>query len=199
MHHRFKPMDLALAAMLTGMLIAAPALAKNFMASEKHHGGGGNEEMDQGKHGRGHQGYGGDEEMDQGGHGHGHQGYRGDEEDDQEEGHGGGGGSRYFTDQERAVIHGYFAQEYARGNCPPGLAKKHNGCMPPGQAKKWAIGRRLPRDVVYYELPPRVVAALPPCPPHHKYVRVAQDILLLATGTGMVEDAIDNLSWEFRH
>lgn len=25
-------------------------------------------------------------------------------------------------------------------NCPPGLAKKHNGCMPPGQAKK--MGQR---------------------------------------------------------
>jgi hypothetical protein len=24
-----------------------------------------------------------------------------------------------------------------RRGCPPGLAKKHNGCMPPGQAKKW--------------------------------------------------------------
>ena len=25
---------------------------------------------------------------------------------------------------------------YGVGGCPPGLAKKHNGCMPPGQAKK---------------------------------------------------------------
>ncbi len=25
---------------------------------------------------------------------------------------------------------------YGHGGCPPGLAKKHNGCMPPGQAKK---------------------------------------------------------------
>ena len=25
---------------------------------------------------------------------------------------------------------------FASANCPPGLAKKHNGCMPPGQAKK---------------------------------------------------------------
>ena len=26
------------------------------------------------------------------------------------------------------------------GGCPPGLAKKHNGCMPPGQARKLAQG-----------------------------------------------------------
>ena len=27
-------------------------------------------------------------------------------------------------------------------DCPPGLAKKHNGCMPPGQAKKLYRGQR---------------------------------------------------------
>jgi hypothetical protein len=31
---------------------------------------------------------------------------------------------------------------YGRGGCPPGLAKKHNGCMPPGQARKLARGQR---------------------------------------------------------
>jgi hypothetical protein len=32
---------------------------------------------------------------------------------------------------------------YGIGGCPPGLAKKHNGCLPPGQAKKlFAAGQR---------------------------------------------------------
>jgi hypothetical protein len=31
---------------------------------------------------------------------------------------------------------------YGVGGCPPGLAKKHNGCMPPGQARKLARGQR---------------------------------------------------------
>lgn len=32
---------------------------------------------------------------------------------------------------------------YGVGGCPPGLAKKHNGCMPPGQAKKmFRVGQR---------------------------------------------------------
>ena len=32
------------------------------------------------------------------------------------------------------------------GGCPPGLAKKNNGCLPPGQAKKrFAMGQRLPQ------------------------------------------------------
>ena len=34
---------------------------------------------------------------------------------------------------------------YGVGGCPPGLAKKHNGCMPPGQAKKlYRTGQRFP-------------------------------------------------------
>ena len=38
--------------------------------------------------------------------------------------------------------HGYDAYGYGVGGCPPGLAKKHNGCMPPGQARKLARGQR---------------------------------------------------------
>jgi len=35
----------------------------------------------------------------------------------------------------------------ARGGCPPGLAKKDNGCMPPGQAKKlFNAGQRYDRN-----------------------------------------------------
>jgi hypothetical protein len=31
----------------------------------------------------------------------------------------------------------------ARGSCPPGLAKKNNGCLPPGQARKlYNVGQR---------------------------------------------------------
>jgi len=34
---------------------------------------------------------------------------------------------------------------YGVGGCPPGLAKKNNGCMPPGQAKKlYRTGQRWP-------------------------------------------------------
>jgi hypothetical protein len=36
--------------------------------------------------------------------------------------------------------HGYGDRDY--GGCPPGLAKKNNGCMPPGQARKFERGER---------------------------------------------------------
>jgi hypothetical protein len=44
--------------------------------------------------------------------------------------------------------HGY---DYAYGGgCPPGLAKKNNGCLPPGQAKKlYNAGQRWPGNYGY--------------------------------------------------
>ena len=39
---------------------------------------------------------------------------------------------------------------YGPGACPPGLAKKNNGCLPPGQAKKlYNIGQRFPTSYGY--------------------------------------------------
>ena len=100
---------------------------------------------------------------------------------------------RHFSERERVVVHDYYQDQFRRGKCLPGLAKKRNGCLPPGQAKKWHIGQRLPGELVYYELPPAVIVQLPPPRPGHRYVRVASDILLIAVGTGMVLDAIEDL------
>jgi Ni/Co efflux regulator RcnB len=99
----------------------------------------------------------------------------------------------HFVDQQRVSVREYYGEQYARGSCPPGLAKKNNGCMPPGQAKKWQIGRPLPRDVVFYDLPPALVVQIGAPPAGQRYVRVAADILLIAVGTGMVIDAIQDL------
>jgi Ni/Co efflux regulator RcnB len=99
----------------------------------------------------------------------------------------------HFDDRQRSVVREYYRDSFRHGNCPPGLAKKHNGCMPPGQARKWQMGRPLPRDVAYYELPPRVVVSLGVPPAGYRYVRVASDILMIAAGTGIVVDAIHDL------
>ncbi len=100
---------------------------------------------------------------------------------------------RYFDDRRRTAVHDYYAGQFKHGRCPPGLAKKHNGCMPPGQARKWAMGQPLPHDVVYYPVPQPVLVELGPPPAGHKFVRVAGDILLIAIGTGMVVDAIQDI------
>jgi len=99
----------------------------------------------------------------------------------------------YFADQHRVAVRDYYTEQFSRGACPPGLAKKRNGCMPPGQAKKWSIGRPLPREVIFYDLPGPLLGRLDRSPAGYRYVRVAADILLIAIGTGMVIDAIEDL------
>jgi Ni/Co efflux regulator RcnB len=100
----------------------------------------------------------------------------------------------YFQDSQRLAVRDYYEPRFRAGNCPPGLAKKNNGCLPPGQAKKWRKGYRLPSDVVYYPVPNEISIRLGVPPAGHKYVRVAADILLIAVGTSMVVDAIEDLS-----
>ena len=95
----------------------------------------------------------------------------------------------HFGDSDRHIIHDYYGGEFSRGHCPPGLARKNNGCMPPGHAKRWHRGHPLPREVVYYPLPHDLVRRLPPPPPRHRYVRVGGDVLLLS-GSAVVVDAI---------
>lgn len=99
----------------------------------------------------------------------------------------------HFRAQDREFARSWYHQEYRR-SCPPGLAKKNNGCMPPGQARKWELGHRLPAGVVVYPVPQPVLVQLPPPPPRHRYVRVAGDILLIAVGTQLVVDAITDLT-----
>lgn len=98
-----------------------------------------------------------------------------------------------FGDQDQRMVRDYYGDLGRRGNCPPGLAKKHNGCLPPGQAKKWVQGRPLPRDLRYYDVPHDLLVRMPPPPPGHRYVRVAGDILLIAIGSSMVVDAIQDI------
>lgn len=98
-----------------------------------------------------------------------------------------------FDDDSRRLVSDYYVPRFKGGKCPPGLAKKHNGCLPPGQAKKWAMGQPVPADLRVYELPRELRVQLPPPPPEHRYVRVASDILMIAVGTGMVVDAIEDI------
>ena len=64
-------------------------------------------------------------------------------------------------DQDRAIVYQYYRSEFSAGRCPPGLAKKGNGCLPPGQARQppplWVIGQPLPPAIVYERVPPTVV------------------------------------------
>jgi Ni/Co efflux regulator RcnB len=99
----------------------------------------------------------------------------------------------YFAEPQRIVVREYYQPRMRAGKCPPGLKKKHNGCRPPGLAKAWHRGQPLPPEVVVYPVPASVQVRLGVPPSGHKFVRVASDILLIAVGSGMVIDAIEDL------
>lgn len=105
----------------------------------------------------------------------------------------GANGREHFGEQNQRFIHEYYSDRFRQGHCPPGLVKQGNRCIPPGHAKRWKKGRPLPREVIYYNLPPRILVQLGPPPPRHRFVRVAQDILLISIGTGMVVDAFEDI------
>jgi len=112
--------SILVAGVLTSFLITAgPALAKKpeWAGNDKggkHHSGGGYEKQ------RGN-------DRDRGGH---RESYRSD--------HGDRRSHRHFSDQHHVVINNYYVNQWKSGPCPPGLAKKRNGCVPPGMRK---VGR----------------------------------------------------------
>ncbi|MDB5897558.1 MAG: hypothetical protein JWP22_3796 [Ramlibacter sp.] len=98
----------------------------------------------------------------------------------------------YFNDQQREAARRYYAQQYGHGRCPPGLAKKNNGCVPPGQAR-WAVGQPLPRNVTVYSVPQPVLVQLPPAPYGYRYARIGGDIVLVQQQNNLIVDIIVGL------
>jgi hypothetical protein len=99
-----------------------------------------------------------------------------------------------FNDTQREAARHYFVEDHGRGNCPPGLAKKQNGCLPPGQAKKrYAVGHPLPQGIVVGRLSVELSVRIGPAPPGYQYGILDGDLVKLAVGTMLVVDAIEGL------
>jgi hypothetical protein len=99
-----------------------------------------------------------------------------------------------FIDTQREAARTYFVQQHGRGHCPPGLAKKNNGCLPPGQAKKrYVIGHSLPHGIVIGALPRELSIRIGPAPAGYRYGILDGDLVKLAVGTMLVVDAIEGL------
>jgi len=97
-----------------------------------------------------------------------------------------------FSGAQREAARLYFVEAYGRGNCPPGLAKKQNGCLPPGQAKKrYLVGHPLPQGIVVGMLPQELSVRIGPAPPGYRYGMLDGDLVKLAAGTMLVVDAIE--------
>jgi hypothetical protein len=99
-----------------------------------------------------------------------------------------------FSPAERDRVQGYFLEKHGRGNCPPGLAKKQNGCLPPGQAtKRYEMGRPLPAEVRVESVPVELRVRIGVPAPGYEYGIVDGDLVKLVVGTKLVADAIDGL------
>lgn len=98
-----------------------------------------------------------------------------------------------FGTEDIRTVRNYYGAAAEKGKCPPGLAKKGNGCQPPGLAKQWSKGRALGGDVRFYDIPDDLRARLPIPPIDHRYVQVGSDLLLIAAGSRVVVDAIDGI------
>lgn len=144
-------------------------------------------------------------------HGHGHGGGKSEKFEND---HGRGNGGRVFeqgtvivpqqvvvpyqqiviVDRDRDMVRTFYRNEYSAGRCPPGLAMKNNGCLPPGQVNNaWVVGRQLPPEIVYYPMPRELYTQLTPPPYGYEYVRVDNNILLIATATRLIAGMLGNL------
>jgi Ni/Co efflux regulator RcnB len=100
----------------------------------------------------------------------------------------------YFNDQQRTYVREYYTTTYRDGRrCPPGLAKKNNGCLPPGQLRNWVVGQPVPSNVTIYSVAPPVIRMLPPAPYGYRYARIGGDIVLVQQQNNIIVDIIQGL------
>ena len=97
-----------------------------------------------------------------------------------------------FDRDDRVVI---LDRHHHGRSCPPGLAKKNNGCMPPGQAKKAnrvIIGEALPPGAVF-TVPRRTLSTLPPPPLGYRYAVVNNQVVLVGDNNIVVDIILRSL------
>ena len=100
----------------------------------------------------------------------------------------------YFNEQQRTFARQYYTTTYKDGKrCPPGLAKKNNGCLPPGQARNWVVGQPVPTNVTVYSVAQPVIRMLPPAPVGYRYARLGGDIVLVQQQNNIIVDIIQGL------
>ena len=100
----------------------------------------------------------------------------------------------YFNEQQRVFARDYYSTTYKDGKrCPPGLAKKNNGCLPPGQVRNWAVGQPVPTNVTVYSVAQPVIRMLPPAPIGYRYARIGGDIVLVQQQNNIIVDIIQGL------
>lgn len=97
----------------------------------------------------------------------------------------------YITARHRKAAQAWLAKHHGPGKpCLPGLQPRGNACRAAGPGAAWKIGEALPSAVKVHALPPGLLAVLPKAPPGNRYVLLSGDILLMASRSRMVVDAV---------
>lgn len=79
------------------------------------------------------------------------------------------------------MVRDYYGGQARGGKCPPGSRQERQRLHAAvGQAKKWAMGRPLPRDVAYHDLPYDLVRRLPPTACRAPLRAGGSDVLMIA-------------------
>jgi len=99
-----------------------------------------------------------------------------------------------FDSGAKQAVRSHYGSSYAGKSCPPGLAKKNNGCLPPGQAKKYNRGDVVPESVTLCRIPGALEVKLKPLPAGYVYRYVDGEVLVVAEAARKVIDAVVLLS-----
>ena len=99
------------------------------------------------------------------------------------------------SDRDRDAVNSYYRTEYLSGNCPDDLVRSGDGCALPASTveRPWAVGQPLPPAVVYQPLPVPLIAQLAPAPDGYQYVRIGDEIVLLAITSRVVAQQVVTL------
>ena len=134
---------------------------------------------------------------DKGGHGHGNSGKEWNRGGDRDDDNGGDRHDDHRNDRRDRMNYGY--HDSGSRHCPPGLAKKHNGCMPPGQARKaarWSQGERLPdgyRAYTPYDQIPRRYIDQYHLDPNSRYIYRDNSIYQVNPRTRIIQQILSGL------
>jgi Ni/Co efflux regulator RcnB len=101
--------------------------------------------------------------------------------------------AQFFGERHWSTVRDFYNEQMRAGNCPIGFKRLDDGCKPPRHLRTWDIGKPLPPNAIRFDLPPALVAKLGKPPSGHRYVRVAEDILLVSNRSKLVVDGILNL------
>jgi len=109
--------------------------------------------------------------------------------------HGKGKSAAHGPHSGHTVVKARSGQRYGANGCPPGLAKKGNGCLPPGQARKlFNVGQRIPTGYGYYTPYTQIPVAYRDqygLTDNYRYIYRDQSVYVVDPATSLVTRIID--------